>query len=421
MIFYNPFYIFNLGFILSFMVTFFLLLISNIKVKSKVLSLLFSSIISFLAGIPIIINNFYEINIIGFINNIFFIPLVSNIIFPLSILTLLFNRLSVILKIFTNIMEYISFISSKFININLYFTKMDIISVIIYYLLLILTIKLRKKIFIFALLLLIIICYIKPYFNNETILYFIDVGQGDSALIKTKNNKYIMIDTGGKIDYYKDSWARKNNEFSLMKNSIIPFLKNIGSKQIDYLFLTHGDADHSGYAIDLVNNFKVKNIYINKGNINYLESKISNNILLDNYIKVDNVEIYSLNNTIYDDENKNSIVLLVKIYNYQILFLADASKEVEKDILNKYNLKNIDIIKLGHHGSNTSTSEELLQKTTPKECIISVSLNNKYNHPSIETLDLLNEYKIKYYETSKYGTINYYFSEKSIKLKTYNP
>lgn len=183
----------------------------------------------------------------------------------------------------------------------------------------------------------------------------------------------------------------------------------------------HGDADHAGYAQSLKNNFKVDTIFINKGNINYLEKNISNNILVDNYIKIDNIEIYSLNNKEYNDENQNSIVLLLKIYNYQILLMADASKENEKEILNEYNLQNVDILKLGHHGSNTSTSEELILKTNPKECVISVSLNNKYNHPSIETIELLDKYKAKYYETSKYGSIKYIINENSIKLKTYNP
>lgn len=422
MILYNPFYVYDLGFLLSFTITFFLIIIGeNIKFKKKFNSSVFTSLISFLASAPILINNFYEVNSLGFINNLFFIPYVTYIVFPLSIFTFVFKWLSPVLKVFTDIMERVSYFSSELLSFNVYFVKMSLLIIILYYLFLILIIRYKKNILKLLFILLIIISYIKPLSDKNTYVYFLDVGQGDSILIKTKNNKSIMIDTGGKIEYEKESWQIRNNNFNLMENTIIPFIKSNGIKRINYLILTHGDADHAGYAQSLKNNFKVDTIFINKGNINYLEKNISNNILVDNYIKIDNIEIYSLNNKVYNDENQNSIVLLLKIYNYQILLMADASKENEKEILNEYNLQNIDILKLGHHGSNTSTSEELILKTNPKECVISVSLNNKYNHPSIETIELLDKYKAKYYETSKYGTIKYIINENSIKLKTYNP
>ena len=104
-------------------------------------------------------------------------------------------------------------------------------------------------------------------------VYFIDVGQGDSTLI-IDHNKSILIDTGGKTSYYEESWAKKNNTYNQMISSIIPFMKSIGIKELDYLILTHGDYDHMGDAMNLIENFKVKEVILNCGEINSLERNL---------------------------------------------------------------------------------------------------------------------------------------------------
>lgn len=414
----NPFYIYNTGFILSFTITYFILLLNeNIKIEGNIKSILIVSFLSFLSSLPIVINLSYEINIIGFINNIIFIPLVTNIIFPFSLIVLINNKLSLILHILTKIMEYISSISSHIINITIYFQKLSSIEIILYYCLLLLGIKKSKKI-LWILLLLLLFIYIKPYTEKSTTIYFIDVSQGDSTLIRTRNNKGILIDTGGKISYQKE-WSKKNNEFNLMTSSIIPFIKSIGLKKIDYLFLTHGDSDHAGYAGDLINNFKVLEKYTNKGNKNSLEKKLNINSFNDKYIKIDNVEIYSLNDKIYYNENKDSLVLLIIVDNIKLLFMADASIEIEKDILSKYDLGDIDILKVGHHGSYTSTSKEFVDRINPKYSIISVGKNNKFNHPNDSVLENLKKSKI--YRTDKDGSVIFKIKNSKLDIKTYMP
>lgn len=419
LIFINPFYIFDTGFILSFTITYFILLINEkITIEGNIKSILIVSILSFLSSLPIIINLSYEINIIGFINNIFFIPLVTNIIFPFSLIVVLIPKLSFILFILTRVMEKVSAFSSSILNITLYFQKLNYIEIFIYYVLLILSIKKNKKVLV-LLLILVFILYIKPNFNKNTYVYFIDVGQGDSALIITENNKSILIDTGGKLSYKTESWKQKNKEYNLMSSSIIPFFKSIGLKKIDYLFITHGDADHAGYALELLNNFKVINKYTNKGRKNTLEKKLNINSLEESYLKIDNIEIYSLNNNIYNNENKDSLVLLIKIYNKNFLFMADADKEVEKSIIEKYNLKDIDFLKVGHHGSKTSTDKSFINKINPKYSIISVGKNNKFGHPNIETLETLNNRKIL--RTDKLGTIKIMINKNKELIETFSP
>lgn len=419
LIFINPFYIFDIGFILSFTITFFILLLNEaLTINSNIKSILVVSILSFFSSLPIIINLSYEINIIGFINNVFFIPLVTNIIFPFSLIVVIIPKLSFILFILTRFMENVSSLSSNIFNITLYFERLSYIEIFIYYLLLILSIKKNKKL-LFLLFIFISILYIKPSLNKNTYVYFIDVGQGDSTLIVTENNKSILIDTGGKLSYKTESWKQKNKEFNLMSSSVIPFFKSIGLKKIDYLLITHGDADHAGYALELLNNFKVINKYTNKGRKNTLEKKININSLETKYMSIDNIEIYSLNNNIYNNENKDSLVLLIKIYNKNFLFMADADKEVEKTIIEKYNLKNIDFLKVGHHGSKTSTGVSFINKINPKYSIISVGKNNKFGHPNTETLETLKNTKI--IRTDKAGTIKLTINKNESLINTYSP
>lgn len=417
--FINPFYIFDTGFILSFTITYFLLLLNeNTTIKGNIKSILVISILSFLSSLPIIINFSYEVNIIGFINNILFIPLVTNIIFPFSLIVIIIPKFSYILFILTSIMETISKYSSNLLNITIYFQKLTSLEIIIYYVLLIISIKKNKKL-LSILFIFILILYLKPNFDKNTYVYFIDVSQGDSVLIVTKNNKSILIDTGGKLNYKTEKWKQKNKEFNLMTSSVIPFFKSIGLKKIDCLLITHGDADHAGYALELIDNYKVINKYTNKGRKNSLEKKLNIDSLNSNYLKIDNIEIYSLNDTICNNENKDSLVLLIKIYNYKFLFMADADKEVEKTIIEKYNLKNIDVLKVGHHGSKTSTDESFIEEITPKYSIVSVGKNNKFGHPNIETLDTLKNSKIL--RTDEVGTIKITLNKNKSLIETFSP
>lgn len=408
LIFINPFYIYDTGFILSFCISFFILLFNEKnKINNNLLSILVISILSTLSSLPIIINMSYEINILGFINNLFFIPYVTYIVFPLSIIVVFISKLSFILNFLIIIMEYVSKVSSNIFNIKLIFPKMSLFLIIIYYVLLILIVKKinLKKIFIIYLSFL----YFRCDFDKNNYVYFIDVGQGDSVLIVTKNNKSILIDTGGKV----------GNNYSLMKSNVIPFFKSIGIRKLDYLFITHGDYDHAGYGIDLVNNFNVKNRFTNKGKYNSLEKKLNIKSFNNSYIKIDNVEIYSLNSKLYNNENSDSLVLLVIIDNYKLLFMGDASINTEKDIMNNYDIGDVFILKVGHHGSKTSSSEEFINNVNPKYSIISVGKNNKFGHPNKEVLDNLSNSKI--YRTDIDGSIMFKIKKDKLRIETYSP
>mgnify|MGYP004542632103 FL=1 len=189
----------------------------------------------------------------------------------------------------------------------------------------------------------------------------------------------------------------------------------------------HGNQDHVGETINLINNFKVENVIFNVGSINKLEKDIIK-VLDERKIKyykelselsVFNNRIYFLNTTVYNNENDNSNVLYLNYNNYQFLFMGDVGIEKEKDIINEYSIENIDFLKIGHHGSDTSSSKEFIDIMNPKYSIISVGENNRYNHPKKSVLNTLSNSKI--YRTDKDGSIEIELSKTDYKISTCAP
>ena len=157
----------------------------------------------------------------------------------------------------------------------------------------------------------------------------------------------------------------------------------------------HGDYDHMGEAINLVNNFKVEKVIFNCGEFNDLEQeliKVLDTKKIKYYpcikeLKIDNNKLYFLNNKDYGNENDNSSVIYTELNNYKFLLMGEAGVGVEEDLIKKYNLQDIDVLKVGHHGSKTSSGEEFIDEINPKYSIISVGKNNRYGHPNKEVLN----------------------------------
>ena len=129
--------------------------------------------------------------------------------------------------------------------------------------------------------------------------------------------------------------------------------------------------------------------------------------------------MYFLNNNLYDNENDNSLVLYFKINDYKFLFMGDAGVEVEEDLIEKYNIQDIDVLKVGHHGSKTSTGKEFVGVINPKYSIISVGKNNRYGHPNDSVLQNLNDSKI--YRTDQDGSIMFKIKNNKLEIETCAP
>ena len=235
--------------------------------------------------------------------------------------------------------------------------------------------------------------------NDNTLkIYYLDVGQADSILIDS-NNEYMLIDGGN------------NNDGPLL----VKYFQELGIKDIKYIVGTHPHEDHIGGIDEVINNFNINQIFIpdaitttktfedlldsiERKNLTFTVPTINNTYTLgESIIKI----IYTGTDT--SDLNNSSIILKLTYKKTSYLFTGDATNITEKKILNK-DIKS-DVLKIGHHGSKYSSTENFIKKVNPKYAIISVGKENKYGHPNIETINLLKKYNIKTYRTDELGTI----------------
>ena len=222
---------------------------------------------------------------------------------------------------------------------------------------------------------------IKPLVTSS--VSFINVGQGDSCLIQ-KGSTAILIDTGGNI--YQD----------LAKESLIPYFKKMQIYDIDLLITTHNDFDHMGAVSSLIENFKVKE---------YITSYQSFPLTINN-ITITNYNTYT---SMWSEENDRSLVLGFSVKNTNFVVTGDAPIKIEKQIMKDNKEIKCDILKVGHHGSKTSSCDEFISYLHPGEAVISVGKNNKYGHPHPNVLSILNRHNIKIRRTDLEGTIKYSF------------
>ena len=415
-LFIDPFMLYDLGFIYSFVVCFGIIYYSDyLKGGSKVTKLLKLSFITFLFSLPITALVNYEVNFFSIFVNLIFVPWISLFLYPFTLITFILPFLNPLLSFFINITNTLNIFLCKF-SLLVNIPKIPILLVILYYIILLFK---RKKNIIY-LCLIIITCKIIPFLDNNYYVYYLDVGQGDSSLlISPYKEETILIDTGGKVEFNTETWQQRVKTYNQSDNTI-KFLKSIGITSITYMIITHGDADHAKESVNIIDKINVKNVVLNNGDYNSLEKKIiSTNVNITSKFNLKYFNITNINNFLYDNENDNSLVSYITFLGYKLLFMGDAGSDVEGDILSKYNLSNIDIFKVGHHGSKYSSSKSFIDTVNPKVSIISVGRNNRYNHPHKEVLENLINKLV--YRTDENGTISFKLNKNGYKVKTYSP
>lgn len=264
--------------------------------------------------------------------------------------------------------------------------------------------------------------YVYPYFRESGSVTFLDVGQGDAILIRLPYDKEIyLIDTGGTIRPNKEEWQRKKHEFSVGNDILIPYLQKEGIKKIDKLIVTHGDADHIGAAQELLSNITVKEVVFGRKKKDAVLEKIVKKQALEKEVKIREVgegESWSVNETEFfvlaptekeGSENNASIVMLAKLGGLTWLFTGDLEEEGEKFLVAAYPDLRADVLKVAHHGSNTSSITPFLSVVQPNIAIISVGERNRYGHPHKEVIERFEKMGIEIWRTDKQGAISYVF------------
>lgn len=424
----NPFAINDIGLKLSFMGTVGIVIFNKsitnffikLKIKQKIAEALSVTFSAQLMIMPITILNFNTISLTFFISNILASPLLGIIIifgfisiFISSILNPISKILFLILHIFLELLILVSKVTEKIPGSSILVKTPNILFAIVYYILIlffnyffvikqnptrrfhkkiikIITIKNIKNAFkaiAVVFLIMLLLTRIVGIINPTLKIYFIDVGQGDSTLIVTPKNKKILIDGGeGKT------------------NVLFQYLLDRRINKIDYIIISHFDSDHCNGLIEIIEKMRVENIVMSKQSKESEEYKKILEIIKQKNIKVSSVKaedkiIIEKNLYIkilnpaekfeFQDLNNNAIVAKLVYKNFSMLFTGDIEK-AEESLAKKYkNELKSTILKVAHHGSKTSTSEEFLKYVEPQIALIGVGENNKFGHPNQITIERL--------------------------------
>ena len=406
---YNPYSLLDLGFQLSFGgtigIVIFMRFIKKKQEEPKLLNYIkqmaLVSICANIIIIPIIMNNFNTVSLTFLVSNILASPILAIIVivgFSIIIISIISHSLSNILVFWLNpilnLLIKISSFCSKLPFAKILVVTPYIFNIIFYYTIILYLVNynelkqfIKKETVILLSIILILSNFIFYILPQDLKIYFIDMGQGDSTLIVTPSKKTILIDGGG------------SESFDVGEKVLLPYLLDRRIRKIDYIMISHFDTDHCKGIFTVIENLKVKNIIISKQaeksenykkfkeivankKINIILVKAGDKIKIDKYIyfKI----LFPTEKLIMQNPlNNNSIVSQLNYKSFKMLFTGDIEEIAEKEILNlqKDKLKST-ILKVAHHGSNTSSTQEFINSVKPELALIGVGKNNTFGHPS---------------------------------------
>jgi len=380
---YDYHLLYSLSFQLSFTVTMVIEFLALYPKQNFIFKWLLRPILLQLSVMPIIMSINYQIAPLSFIfNTLLSLPIA--LLYGLSWLVSIFKFLDAIYYPFVHgmfaIINNLTIVSPIIITGKPYFPfafmQYIFLGLFVYY-----GFIHQKRLCYLSLSFVFIACILNIYhcdiFAKDSVT-FLDVGQGDATLICDNHNQTtILIDTGGSIYY------------DVATTKLIPYLRANGIREIDYVLLTHLDYDHSGALDSLKEHYQVKNIIYGYEHSN---------------IKCDDIAFYNLNNYSALDNNEGSAVFYFHHASFDFLIMGDAPTDIEQKIIKDNPELSVDVLRIGHHGSKTSSCEEFLSTVNPSLAIISVGKNN-YGHPSKEVINRLNDLSLVYFRTDEQGNI----------------
>lgn len=507
MLLWNPYYLVNISFQLSFLVTiglilgvprFNLLLPQRFPALSGALSV---TLVAQAASFPLSIYYFNQFSLLSWLANLLIIPVFSLAVIPLGTAVLVLGSLSQPLASIpawaasrlNDFCFWMVDIMGRWDALHLIFPSPPLWWIVLYYLMIgmLLVMIVRRKMaaeeeatappaayglpllykgkgrrnwgsaaMLLMLAALLFHGYEPDWWQRQGAVHFLDVGQGDAIFIRTPDRYNVLIDGGGTFRFRQpgDEWKERTSPYEVGNKLIVPLLKKRGVHQIDWLIISHGDFDHIGGLQAVLEQLPVKNILFNgtmkdnESSKKLFRTAVQKNIPLYSTEQNRLMEIgrhtvlhflypgpLAEGSSVWDDkQNDRSLVFIMELYQARLLFSGDVEKVGETDILygfkeqayleNKNDLivdtsvmTPIDVLKVAHHGSKTSTTQEWLDYWRPAHAVISAGVNNRYGHPSPEVTARLEESGAAIYRTDLQGEIQLLISRKGYRFQTVYP
>ncbi|WP_082129779.1 DNA internalization-related competence protein ComEC/Rec2 [Aneurinibacillus tyrosinisolvens] len=441
---YDPYCIHQVGFQLSFLVTFGLLVFvprfnSILPIKQEALkSLVAVTVTATIVSFPLTIYYFHVYAYISPLINFVFVPFISIIIAPLAAVSLLLGAIhpafglflaNVVDVMLTPVLQFL-YVAETWYTVRGVFSSPSAFWLCGYMAWIVfLACSLYGKIIfnwkivtahIFIPLTLFCLLLTDSHPGDSVLITFLDVGQGDAIVIETPG-KVVVIDGGGPMPRWNEQpWQKRRNNYNPVKEVVMPYLYYRGIKQVDLLVLTHGDSDHVGGIPYLLSHMPVRQVMVNSRKtetslmkeIFYLLNKGNIPVVAANsgqsWKEGDFIRWHVLNpnkESTGESRNDSSVVLLLEAYGRKLLLTGDLEQQGEERILRETDIHNVDILKAGHHGSRSSTSEPWVLRTHPVLTVISVGKKNRYGHPHAEVIERLIAHSSKVLRTDECGAI----------------
>ena len=392
---------------------------------------------------PLLLFHFYEISLSSFLVNAIYVPLFTLLILPANFILLAATFLplgidAILFAAYEPLRSWIERLTSSLAGLphqiwtpgrpSLGWLLFMAASVLVFF---VQAEKRFRKRLLFILITPAVLLTAKPYIDPALHVSFIDVGQGDSALIELPYRRAVyLIDAGGVLRFDSKPFQEKSRPFEVGRQTVVPYLKGRGISSVDLFILSHPDADHAEGADEVFEELAVERLHITPGSeANALMAELAPTAREARVELPKSGAGWQVGETQFtylspEDElyegNDDSLVLLMKHQRRRFLFTGDLESEGESGVVERYGeqLADMTVLKVGHHGSNTSSSQLFLEALRPEVSVVSAGIDNRYGHPSPEVTGRFSELGLRLVSTAENGTIRMMIEDGIISVET---
>jgi len=415
----NPTVVYQGGFQFSYWISFVLICSRpTLKNLTPIQSRIVIVYLARMASIPLSVASGYELNITSYLSNLLISPLLMTLIIPALLMTLFIPFLAPLTDLLLQAFESINGFLERFLSINITFGAVSLLVIILLMALLLASCYFYEKhknlwIRLALIGLYLLVLEINRIWQPYTAVTFLDVGQGDAAIIRSSYQACtIVIDTGGDV-----SSVRSDNP-SIFSNTLEPYLLGNGVRNIDFLILTHEHYDHIAEAIPLMNRFNVRNLIISEAEQEHqMQAVVEEAKRLNIPIHIARpLDTFTCGNQIYTfihdeidnlDLNEDSLVMAVEIDGFNVLLTGDIGHVTEPAVLANNSLSHFHIYQVAHHGSRYSNSLEFMDALNIRYAVVQVGRRNFYGHPHDELFEVTDGLGIPLLNNAKHGTVQF--------------